>query len=502
MTTIAGGGGGSRTPTGVPGLDDILGGGLPSNRLYVVQGTPGVGKTTLALQFLLEGAARGESVLYITLSETEEEVREIASSHGWKLDGLNLYELSMAEQALRLDEENTLYSTAEVELKETIRVILQHVDSVQPTRIVFDSLSEIRLLAQSPVRYRRQLLALKQYFAGRRSTILLLGDLTGETHDMQVESLAHGVIALEQLSVAFGADRRRLRVKKLRGASYRSGYHDFVMKKGGLRACPRLVAAEHRTTNMPPPIATGVPELDALLGGGLDRAAATLLLGPAGTGKSILTTQIACAAARANLRSAVFLFEERISTLLARAASLKLDVARHVSSGLIELQQVDPAELAPDELTQKIRDAVDRGAKLVVIDSTSGYLASMPDAKHLTLQLHELLAYLSEAGVATILTMAQSGLVGTMKSPIDLSYLADNVVLLRYFESAGAIRKAISIVKRRRGKHEETIRELSFSRDGVHIGAPLHGFHGILTGIPTAVRGNGTPGLVEPHADE
>ncbi len=483
----------AREPMGVPGLDDVLGGGLPANRLYVVQGTPGVGKTTLALQFLREGVARGESVLYITLSESEEEIREIASSHGWSLDGVALYELSRAEQVLRLEEENTLYSTAEVELKETMRVLLEHAETVKPTRIVFDSLSEIRLLAQSPVRYRRQILALKQYFTGRRATVLLLDDLTGDRGDLHVESLAHGVILLEQSAVAFGADRRRLRIKKLRGAPFRSGYHDFVVRAGGLVVFPRLVAAEHRTRDLPAPLTTGVPALDVLLGGGLDRAAATLLLGPAGTGKSIVTTQIACAAAKAGQRVAAFLFEERVSTFVARAASLGIDLAAHLESGMIELHQVDPAELAPDELTQHVRDAVARDVKVVIIDSTSGYLASMPDAKHLTLQLHELLAFLSEQGIATILTLAQSGLVGVMTSPIDLSYLADNVVLLRYFEAGGEIKKAISVVKRRRGKHEETIHELSFGKAGVSIGKPLRGLRGILTGVPHVVPDRARP---------
>jgi circadian clock protein KaiC len=480
--------GSTRIRTGIPGLDDILSGGLPSNRLYVVQGSPGVGKTTLSLQFLLEGVRRNESCLYITLSETEEEIREIAESHGWSLDGLHLYELSSAEQALRLEQENTLYATSDVELKETARILLAEVERTKPTRVVFDSLSEIRLLAESPMRYRRQLLGLKQHFSSRRTSVLLIDDHVSEGGDPQVESLALGVISLEQTTSSYGADLRRLRVKKLRGSPFRSGHHDYVIERGGIQVFPRLVAAEHRNEKRPLPLPTGLDELDLLLGGGLDLGTATIITGPAGAGKSVVSTLLARAAASAGLPAALFLFEERIATLLERATGLGNPLDEHVRTGAIELHQVDPAELAPDQLTHNIREAVEkRGVKLVVIDSLTGLYSAMPEARHLTLHLHELLSFLGSQGVATVLTMAQVGLVGGLQRTVDVSYLADNVILLRYFEAAGRIRKAISVVKRRTGRHEETIRELTFGPTGVHIGEPLIDFHGVLTGFPRFV---------------
>jgi circadian clock protein KaiC len=485
----------SRISTGIAGLDDILAGGLPQNRLYLVQGTPGVGKTTLALQFLLEGVRQGESVLYITLSETETEVRQVAGSHGWSLDGMHLYELSSAEQTLRMDEENTLYATADVELKETMRVLLDEVARVKPVRVVFDSLSEIRLLAQTPMRYRRQLLALKQHFAGQNCTVMLLDDLTGGSADVQVESLAHGVLSLEQSAVGYGADRRRVRVTKLRGSRFRSGHHDFVVETGGLIVFPRLVAAEHRTHLEAKAFSSGVTALDALLGGGIDRATATLVMGPAGTGKSVITTQFACATATRGEHAAIFLFEERLETLHTRARALGMDLQRHVDSGHLSIMQVDPAELAPDQFTHMVRREVeDRKASLVVIDSINGYFNAMPEARFLTLQMHELLAYLGEQGVASLMTMAQSGGIGTamMQSPLDVSYLADTIIMLRYFEATGRVRKAISVLKKRSGKHEDTIRELVLD-GGVALSEPLSNFRGILTGVPVGLDAAGRP---------
>ncbi len=470
----------------IAGLDDVLTGGLPSNRLYLVKGEPGVGKTTLALQFLIEGVRAGQRVLYITLSETEIEIRQVAESHGWSLAGINLYELSSAEQTLSLNDENTLYSTADVDLKETMRVLLDEVERVKPQRVVFDSLSEIRLLANTPIRYRRQLLSLKQHFAGRACTVLLLDDRTGDAADLQVESLAHGVILLEQRALDYGADRRRLRISKLRGSPFRSGYHDYTVRTGGLVVFPRLIAAEHRTELLSQPMSSGISELDALLGGGVDRSTATLLVGPAGTGKSAIATQFACGAGERGESTSFFLFEERLGTLRRRAQQLGMALDSLIEQGKVRVQQIDPAELAPDEFTQLVRDAVEKqGARLVIIDSINGYYNAMPEARHLTLQMHELLAFLSERGVASILTMAQSGMMGSqMSSPVDLSYLTDTIIMLRYFEAQGHIRKAISVLKKRSGAHERAIRELELGSGGVRIGPPLTNMRGVLTGNP------------------
>lgn len=468
------------------GLDDILGGGLPMHRLYLVRGSPGVGKTTLALQFLLEGLSQGERVLYITLSETEAEIRQVAASHHWSLDGVSLFELSSAEQTLRLDDENTLYAAEDVDLKETIRVLLERVQSDEPQRVVFDSLSEIRLLAQSPVRYRRQLLSLKQFFAERQCTVLLLDDHAVGGEDLQVASLAHGVVALEQTPATYGVDRRRLRIVKLRGSPFRSGFHDFCLRTGGLVVFPRLTAAEHRTDLMLEPIGSGIGALDAMVGGGIDRATCTLLMGPAGIGKSSLATQFALAANRRGEPASVFLFEERIGTWRHRCHMLGMDVDVQVKKGLLKVHQVDPAELAPDEFSHLVRaDIEEGGARLVIIDSITGYFNAMVDARHLSLQLHELLGFLSERQVASVVTMAQAGLIGAnMVSPVDISYLADTVVLLRYFESKGRVKKAISVLKKRAGAHEDSIRELSFGSDGISVGPPLSDMHGVLTGVP------------------
>lgn len=479
-----------RDRTGVAGLDDVLGGGLPKNRVYLLKGEPGAGKTTLALQFLMEGRRAGERVLYVTLSETEEEIRQVAESHGWSLEGIDLYELSSAEQTLRLQDENTLYATADVDLKEIMRVLLEEVERVKPARVVFDSMSEIRLLSQTAIRYRRQLLSLKQYFVGRACSVLLLDDRTGEAgDDLQVESLAHGVILLEQVPIAYGADRRRLRVSKLRGAPFRSGYHDFTVTTGGLVVFPRLIAAEHRSELLTEPLPSGLPALDALLKGGVDRSTATLLMGPAGTGKSALATQLACAAAQRGEVASMFLFEERIGTLLRRAQHLGMPLQKGIADGMVRVHQIDPAELAPDEFTDLVRQSVEKHAsRVVVIDSINGYFTAMPEARYLVLQMHELLAFLSERGVASILTMAQSGLMGAaMSSPVDLSYLADTIMLLRYFEFEGRLRKAISVLKKRSGAHEETIRAFELGSGGIHIGAPLAQMQGVLTGVPRLV---------------
>jgi circadian clock protein KaiC len=475
-----------RAVTGIAGLDDILEGGLPVHRLYLVRGNPGVGKTTLSLQFLLAGVRLGERVLYITLSETESEIRQVAASHGWSLEGITLFELSSAEQTLRLNDENTLYASEDVDLKETVRVLLEKVQAVEPQRVVFDSLSEVRLLAQSPVRYRRQLLSLKQFFADRKCTVLLLDDhATGEA-DLQVESLAHGVLSLEQTAATYGADRRRLRVIKMRGSRFRSGFHDLRLRTGGLEVFPRLTAAEHRTDILSQPTSSDIVELDTMLGGGIDRSTCTLLMGPAGTGKSALAAQFGLAANRRGDVASVFLFEERIGTWRHRCQQLGMDVDAQIAAGKLKVQQIDPAELAPDEFSHLVRAAIETGgSRVVIIDSITGYLNAMVDARQLALQLHELLSFLSERQVASIITMAQAGLLGTsMVSPVDISYMADTVVLFRYYEAAGRVRKAISVLKKRAGAHDDSIRDLSFGPDGIRVGPPLSNMHGVLSGVP------------------
>ena len=482
--------------TGVNGLDDILAGGLTRRRLYLVEGVPGSGKTTLAMQFLMAGASAGESVLYVTLSETGEELRAVAKSHGWGLEGVDLREFSSAEAALDPDEENTIFYPSEIELASTTKLILEDVDRLKPTRIVFDSLSELRLLAGSALRYRRQILAFKQFFATRDCTVLLLDDMTAVDHDLQMQSLAHGVLRLEQLSPEYGTDRRRLRVVKYRATKYRGGYHDYVINRGGMQVFPRLVAAEHRQFIGRSKLPSQIPELDALLGGGIEEGTSTLLLGAAGTGKSTMAAQFAAAAAAAGHNGAIFVFDESPATLLTRCDSLQVDLSSHVRDGRIWLQQIDPAELTPGEFIHEIRSMVEeRHAKVVVIDSLNGYLNAMPAERHLTIQLHELLMYLGQKGVATVLIGAHQGLIGSnMTTPVDASYLADAVVLLRYFEDRGEVRQAISVVKKRGGAHERTLREFRLDANGVSVGRPLREFRGVLTGVPVYEQPAATKG--------
>jgi circadian clock protein KaiC len=473
--------------TGIPGLDDILGGGFARRRLFLVEGSPGAGKTTLALQYLMAGAADGEAVMYVTLSETEEELRAVADSHGWRLDGIDVHEVASWEASLDPDDQNTMFHPSEVELAATIRPILTKIENGQPTRVVFDSLSELRLLAGNPLRYRRQILALKQFLATRNCTVVLLDDLSANDRDMQTESLAHGVVVLEQVQSEYGSDRRRLRVMKYRGTAFRGGYHDYVIRKGGLVVFPRLVAAEHRQATSGTRLPSDLSELDALIGGGIEEGTSTLIVGAAGTGKSTLAAQFAAAAAQRGLSSSMFLFDESPNTLLTRCAALNIDLDRPRATGLVDIRPVDPAELTPGEFIDGIRWAVEeRGVKVVVIDSLNGYLSAMPEERHLTIQLHELLMYLGQRNVATIMIGAHHGLIGAhMATPVDASYLADAVLLLRYYEAEGELRQAISVVKKRGSRHERTLREFRLADGRISVGGVLRQLRGVLTGVPT-----------------
>jgi circadian clock protein KaiC len=473
-------------PTGIPGLDDVLVGGLARHRLFLIEGMPGSGKTTLALQVLRAAAARGEPVLYVTLSETEEELRSVAASHDWTLEGVTLQELIPSEESLDPEQQYTLFHASEVELGATIKEILTTIDRLKPTCVVFDSLSELRLLSGNALRYRRQILALKQFFAARRCTALLLDDMTATDQDLQTQSIAHGVIRLEQLHPDYGSERRRIRVVKYRGTHFRGGYHDYIIERGGLRVFPRLVAAEHRRVRSRARLASEVAALDALIGGGLEEGTSTLIVGAAGTGKSTLAAQFATAAARRGQQAALFLFDESPATLISRCTGLGIALEAELDAGRVALQQVDPAELTPGEFINRIREVVDRGAAMVVIDSLNGYLNAMPGERHLTIQLHELLMFLGQKGVATILVAAHHGMIGSqMTTPVDASYLADAVILLRYFETDGEVRQAISVVKKRGSRHERTIREFRLDDDGgIRVGEPLREFRGILTGVP------------------
>lgn len=484
-------------PTGIPGLDDILKGGFPQNCLSLISGAPGTGKTTLAMQFLLQGLSQGERCLYVTLSESDAEIQKIARSHGWDLRELCIKELVSSERNLSASAQLTVFNPSELELGETTEAMIAAVKEVKPQRVVLDSLSELRLVAQNMLRYRRQVLALKHYFSGHDCTVLLLDDQTGGREDDHLQSIAHGVVVLEQLANVYGAERRRLRVAKMRGVAYRGGYHDFVIRRGGLDVFPRLVAAEHTHPFQEIDVASGHPQLDTLLGGGLPAGTSTLLLGPAGTGKSTLATLFAARMAAGGQRVAMFIFDENIPTFLSRSRKLGMDLGKEIAQGRLSLQQIDPAEMSSGEFAACVRRAAEADgpggpARLIIIDSLNGYLNAMPEENFLTAQLHELLSYLGQLGAVTILTVTQSGLVGNMVSPVDTTYLADNVILFRYFEAAGSVRRAISVVKKRNGPHERTIREIDMDQRGVQIGEPLVNFHGILTGTPSYVGNDGT----------
>jgi circadian clock protein KaiC len=474
-----------RCSLGIVGLDDILMGGLPRNRVYLIRGGAGSGKTTLGLQYLLEGARQGENCLYITLSETEQELESVAASHGWKLDGIELLGLAQIEGLLK-PETQTVLHPAEHELGRTLKVIQSRAESVRPMRIVIDSLAELRLMAQNPLRFRRQVLLLKSFFAQLQTTALLLDEMIKDS-EPQVQTLVHGVIELQMRNPEYGPTRRRLGVLKLRGLKYRAGYHDFLIATGGLDVFPRLVAAEHRRAFERTPVPSEIPALDNLLGGGIQRGTSTLITGAAGTGKSSLSLQYALGAARRGELCALYSFDESLASILARSKGLSMQVEESLSQGTLRLQQIDPAELTPGEFAANVRRHVEKdGAQMIIIDSVNGYMHAMPDERLLTIQLHEVLAYLSLRGVVTIMLLTQHGFIGNIATPIDLSYLADTVIMLRYFEFEGALKKAISVVKKRSGGHEETLREFRLVKDkGIQIGNPLVDFIGVTTGVPT-----------------
>ena len=484
--------------TGVLGLDDILAGGLAKGRVFLLEGSPGTGKTTIALRFLMEGVKEGEKGLYVTLSETATELHTAAASHGWTLDeDIEVFEVVPPESVLDADQQQSLLYASDLELGETTRAIFAAVERTKARRIVLDSLSEIRLLGQSSLRYRRQILALKHYFARHGSTVLLLDDLTAETNDKTVHSVANGVIRLEEVAPDYGSERRRLRVIKYRAQSFRGGYHDFTIKTGGVQVFPRLVAAEHRRQTDRGRINSGIAGLDALLGGGIEQGSSTVLLGPPGAGKSLISLQFVCEAIRQGGKAAMFVFDEEIGLLFERAKPLGFDLAAMRDAGKLTVTQLDAAELSPGEFAHRVRGSVqDAAVKTVVIDSLNGYQAAMPQENSLILHMHEILQFLNRHGVSTFLTVAQQGMMGDMRSPVDITYLADSVIMLRFFEARGAVKRAISVIKKRTGKHETTIRE--FWIDGtLHVGEPLTNFQGVLRGVPLILNDPATSALAK-----
>jgi len=490
----------SKAAIGIPGLDEVLAGGLSKGHVFLLEGEPGAGKTTVALQFLMEGARNGEPSLYIALSETETELRHGATSHGWELDApIHIYELT-PQSLLDPEKEQSLLYSSDLELGEATRRIFEVFERVKPKRVVLDSLSEIRLLAQSSLRYRRQLLAIKHFFSRHSATVLLLDDLTSDIADKTVHSIAHGVVRLEELAPVYGAERRRLRVMKYRGQKYRGGYHDFTIATGGLRVFPRLVAGEARSPQQRRVNPTDYPALNALLGGGVESGSSTLIVGPSGTGKSLIAITFALAAIKRGERAALFVFDEELGLLFDRMKGLGIDLAALQRENKLMVEQIDAAELSPGEFAHRVTRALEgQGVKTVVLDSLNGYQAAMPEEHALLLHIHELLQYLNRHGAATFMTVAQRGITGDMTSPVDVTYLADTVILLRYFEAAGMVRRAISVIKKRTGEHESTIREYQITNRGLVIGEPLESFQGVLRGVPSFV-GTRVPLIPDPSS--
>lgn len=481
----------TRTSSGCAGLDNILGGGFPSGHLYLVEGDPGAGKTTLALQFVAAGKERGERALYITLSESRADLEFAARTHHFDIGGVEIVELLPNEDDLRPEQQYTVFHPAEVELHDRMQRIAQEVRRVKPDRMVIDALSELRMLAKDPLRYRRQILSLKDFMSDQKCTVLLLDDRTSPEGDLQLHSIAHGVVRMDRVAREYGRTRRQIEVVKLRGTPYLEGYHDYRIVTGGVIVFPRLVAADSRGERHFETVSSGIVELDALTGGGLERGTSTLLVGPAGCGKTTIAVRWMFCAAERGENCAIFTFEEGSQTLMARAQGLGMDLRPHITSGRIGIERVDPAEMSPGELVAKVQSYVEgKKAQIIVIDSLNGYLQSMPGEQFLSIHLHELLAYLNNCGVLTLMVLAQSGPVGTSVQPaVDVSYLADNILLLRYFEAQGEVRQAISIIKKRSGAHEHTIREFKLGPGAIHVGQPLHEFQGVLTGVPTLLGG-------------
>jgi circadian clock protein KaiC len=484
--TAAAQGSAARLKSGIEGLDNILNGGIPANHLYLIEGDPGTGKTTLALQFLLEGVRVGDRCLYVTLSESKFELQGVAESHGWSLDAIPIFEMTPQDELINPEAQYTVFHPSEVELADTIGSVLQQVDELLPTRVVFDSLSELRMLAGNALRYRRQILGLKRYFSGRNCTVLLLDDRTAEGHDLQLQSIAHGVIIMESADREFGIKRRRLEVRKLRASRYREGFHDYAIETGGVVVYPRLIASEHLPGHQIKALSSGTPELDKLLGGGLHSGTSTLLIGPAGCGKSTIAARYAVAAAERGETAAIFTFDETLTTFIHRSSGLGMDLSGHMRSDRIRVFQLDPAEIAPGQFVHQVRQLVEEmHTTVLVIDSLNGFLNAMPGEQFLILQLHELLTYLDQQGVATILTLAQHGFLGSgMDAPVDVSYLADTVLLFRYFEEGGELRQALSVIKKRSGSHQRTIHSVSFRSGGFQVGPALTNFCGIMAGLP------------------
>jgi circadian clock protein KaiC len=473
-------------PTGVSGLDHILDGGYASQRSHLIEGRPGSGKTTLAMQFLLDGVKCGEHCLYITLSESRRELLNVAQRHGWSLDGIQIFELVPPELSLDPKQQQSLVHTSDLELGETIRLAMAEIERVKPQRVVFDSLSEIRLLSDGSLRYRRQVHALRSFLLIQNTTALLLDDLTSEADDLNLHSLSHAVIRLEQLAPLYGGERRRLRVIKMRGTAFRGGFHDYVIRKGGLTVFPRLVAAEHIGTAPDDQCGTGSPELDQLLGGGLDRGTSTMLIGPSGVGKSTVALMCVTAAIARGEKVLLLSFDETIAVLSRRARGLNLSIDAAIGTGQIQVEQIDPAEISPGELADLVQNAVEHeGIRVVLIDSLTGYHNAMPEENYLLLQMHELLTYLNQQGVLSLLVLAQHGMIGAMGANVDLTYLSDTILLFRTFEAEGRLRRALSVVKKRTGSHEDTIRELRIDSGGIRVGEPLSAFRGVMTGVPT-----------------